>query len=387
MIIISIFNNEIFYKHPNELIDKGAGINYIYALLNEFSTNEGYIYNNPLFLIMSCTNIGKAKLNGRDLSKLKGYFQYLLDNNYIQIYTMTEEGLSNTETFSFLEEENKKAIKVTDNICVKLSALDYAEGFTKSYLADIEKLNRLTIGDASKLFLVYISIMKYSYGRDVIEVSFSEIKKIGGIKSNSSISRSVGLLKEYQILNKTNSIKGNMEGTYNYVRFHNSHLLGSEKELLEKEKERQGRNFKRKYTTFAFEQSENFFGSDDNVEPFKEEGTLTSNTVTTETEAQEKYAGDYPYKFEVYNHNCPANSYLAVHKDHIDVYCNNSRSGGGDYRDIIKLLTDSKVLNNQNSIINKMGKDAGAINIVLKDSKADAFLNLLSTEKILKNVV
>ena len=74
------FNEERFYKHPNELIDKGTGINYIYALMNEFSTNEKYVFNNPLFLIMSLTNTGKCKLNGRDIGKLKEHLQYLLDN-------------------------------------------------------------------------------------------------------------------------------------------------------------------------------------------------------------------------------------------------------------------------------------------------------------------
>ena len=82
------FNEERFYKHPNELIDKGVGINYIYALMNEFSTNEKYVFNNPLFLIMSLTNTGKCKLNGRDIGKLKEHLQYLLDNNYLHFQSI-----------------------------------------------------------------------------------------------------------------------------------------------------------------------------------------------------------------------------------------------------------------------------------------------------------
>lgn len=367
------FNEERFYKHPNELIDKGTGINYIYALMNEFSTNEKYVFNNPLFLIMSLTNTGKCKLNGRDIGKLKEHLQYLLDNNYIAICTMTEKGLEITNNYSFTDTANKYNIKSTDCICIKLLQREYEEGFTKVYLSDVEKLNKLTFAEASKLFNTYVAIMKHSFNADVIKVSFNEIKLASGMKSKNSISRSVNLLKEYEILNKTNDMEGTKEGCYRYVRFVNSHLLGSEEDLKRKEEEKKERNFKRRYTTFQLEESEDIFGADD-VNEIEE---VTNNNTIKE----------FPYSFEVHKNNCVANSYLSVNKDTVDVFIDNSKCGTGDYDYIKNLLTNANVLNNKNSIIHKLAKESSTINVVLKDLKADNFLKVLSNEKILKNVV
>lgn len=322
---------------------------------------------------MSLTNTGKCKLNGRDIGKLKEHLQYLLDNNYIAICTMTANGLTVTDDYTFTDIEGKSNIKSTDYVCVKLLQREFEDGFTKVYLGDIEKLNKITFADSSKLFNTYLAIMKHSFNANIIKVSFNEIKTVSSIKSKNSISRSVSLLKQYEILNYTNDMEGIKEGCYRYVRFINSNLLGSKEDLQRKEEDKKARNFKRQYTAFKLEEAENIFGADDEIE--------VKEPVFSEE------INEFPYSFEVYQNSCAANSYLSVHKDTVDVFINNSRCGTGDYNYIKNLLTNTNILNNKNSIVHKLAKEANTINVVLKDSKSDDFLRVLSNEKILKNVV
>ena len=377
-----IFEVNKFYKHPNTLIGEEAGINYLYGLLNKYAISEGYIFSNPIFLITSYCNFGEGRLNGREGNKIKVDMQFLLDGGYISIYKPTDKGIIKSSEYSFIPAEGKQTIKSSDGILLKVEREAIAQDFTKVYMQDLEKLNTLRFSDATKSFHVYLSIMKRSYCNDVIKVSFGDIKKTTGIKTNKAVSRIVEMLNEKEVLAKTNNLVNFQEGCYVYARYCNKHLLGAEEKLKEKEEERETRNAKRRYATFKLEEAEDLFGSNDYIEPEAEE--KVEEDINYE---EEVFVEEYPYSIIVHNDSCPSETYLSVDKNGADFYINNSRCGGGAYKDIVDLITSKKVIDNKNSIIHKLAKEDSNINVLLKDNKSKEFLKYLSSKIILKNVV
>ena len=351
------FKNSKFYKHPNKLMKEDIGINYAYALLNEFSTQEGYVYINPILLISTLAT-SSSRLNGRDMSKIKESFQYLLDNNYIKLNLITHKGIEYVDDYCFIANEDKVAVKSTDAVVIELLEQACEEGFTKVYHNDINKLHDFKWSEANKSFMVYLAIMRFSYNSDVITVSFNEIKKVSGIKSNNSIAKIVATLDEYNILNKTNSYSDGKEGCYRYVRHMNKHLLGTEEQLQRNKEEREERNNKR------------------SVKAKEEKLEIPVNT-----------SDNISLVFETWQGNCPEDSYLSVKGNLVEYYLNNSKLGVNSCIETIELLNNENVVNNPKSFINKMMRGSGKINVVFKDSQTSIFSEYLSSIINLKNVV
>lgn len=370
------FNIDKFYKHPQKLISEGATVNWVYAMLNEYATSEKFVMTNPFLLATLLADKEGRKGGGNDVKKFKESLQFLVNNNYIELYTLTHKGLNKTVEYSFVDKGNTTIIKSTDNICVRIVDLKESDVFIKAYHIDIEKMMGIKWSDACKMLMVYLAIMKEAYKEDVVTVPFSDLRTTTGIKTNVTISKIVGLLKEHEILNKTNKFIGYQEGCYRYVRYHNSHLIGNEEALERENLDRENRNAKRKYATFGLAKAEDLFGADDEV--IEETNEDYSKEHTTE---------EFPYDFKVYNKSCPLDSYISVSNNAVDFYIDNCRRGGGSYEDVSELMISKNVLENENSFIHRLAKDNGSINIVLKEAKSELFLEKLHTLNILKNVV
>lgn len=340
--------NERFYKHPTSLIEIGDHIhNWMYGVFGMYATEDGYIMMNPLLLVKTLAGKNRNNASSKDINKLKDCLQFLIDEGYITICKLTANGLADLEDYDF-----RVAKSVEAPLTVRLNSLD-GESFTKVYKHDFKKLLGITFIEQTKLFLIYIFILKkMTYGTNSVQVSYKQIKIYTNIAANKTISTYLNKLKELEILNFTNKNIDGKDTCYTFARFVHGNVLGSDAEMMERDKDRMERNRKRSITAFTKAKSDEMIDAST--------GIINANG---EVALSEKYI------FEEWNNDCPMNTYLKCENENMGVYIDGARVADITLSNLLAYLSNPKITDNPKSILNKLNKETGAINIVTKGDK------------------
>lgn len=358
-----------YYKHPHELLEEDVSVGWAYGILKQFASIDGIVVTNPLSLLLLLGGKTGNKANKDDLDYIRYSLQRLLDMKLIRLQEFSKGVLvDTTKTFTCNDLANR--VKATDNIVVLIEDIE-PEYFTSVYLDDVRKMFGLTLKKQSKLFGVYVAIMSESYSKKVFKTTFDEIKVKSNISTNTTVSKYVALLTERQILSKVNAFKTNIEGVYNYARYEDRHLLGSDEYIKVNEEARELRNLKRSANSPAKRTIEDLFGQDDVIE---------------EPKVEEELIDVFPYDFESWQGSCPLTSYIACDDESVDFYIDSVKYASYGYDKSINIFKNKKIIDNKNSFIHKLVKESGKINIAVKEN-GDDFLRLLYKNKILKSVV
>ena len=358
-----------YYKHSEELLRESVYVNYAYAVLRNFATVDGVVVTNPFSLLMLLGNKNCKKASKSDIELIRGTLQRLLDMKLIELREFSKGMLVTTDKV-FETDDTTNKVKASDNIIAIVKDIE-CEYFIPVYFEDIQKMFGITLKKQLKLFEVYLAIMSESYNKKVFKITFDEIKVKSNISTNTTVAKYVALLTERQILSKVNAFKTNIEGIYNYARYEDRHLLGSDEYINANEEARALRNLKRSINSPSKRAIEDLFGQDDIIE---------------EVKVEEELIDEFPYAFESWQGSCPLTSYIACNDDTVEFYIDSVKYASYDYDKSISMLKSKKIIDNKNSFIHKLVKESGKINVAVKEN-GDEFLRLLYENKILKSVV
>ena len=364
-----MMKNWKYYKHPEMLLWEDEVSNWAYGVINTFASMEGILVRNPLSLLLNVSGKSGKRAGKEDIKVIRNGLQNLVDKNLIEIKLFNNGIMEDTDkTFNGVDDTNK--ITATDEIIVVIKELQ-DKMFTVIYIEDIRKMFGVTFKKQMRLLKVYIAIMSESFNKPRFQVGFDKIKIKSNISTNTTVAKYVALLTERQILSKVNAFKTNIEGIYNYARYEDRHLLGSDEYINANEEARALRNLKRSINSPSKRAIEDLFGQDDIIE---------------EVKVEEELIDEFPYAFESWQGSCPLTSYIACNDDTVEFYIDSVKYASYDYDKSISMLKSKKIIDNKNSFIHKLVKESGKINVAVKEN-GDEFLRLLYENKILKSVV